>query len=78
MQFSDRWGSGEDLSMENRQWRPSMTPRYRTEQAQLPLPFRPSPIARLSGEDRTAALMVLAQLLLAAVGANPEEPEDER
>lgn len=55
-----------------------MTPRYRADQAQLPLPFRPSPIARLSGEERTAALMVLAQLLLAAVGANPEEPEDER
>ena len=55
-----------------------MSPRYRTEQAQLPLPFQPSPIARLSEEDRTVALTVLAQLLLAAVGANLEEAEDER
>lgn len=78
MRFSDRLGSGETLSMENRQWRPGMTPRHRTEQAQLPLPFQPSPIARLSEEDRTIALTVLAQLLLAAVGADPEEAEDER
>ena len=55
-----------------------MTPRYRAEQRQLPLPFHPSPIARLSEEERTAALTVLAQLLLAAVGANPEDLEDER
>ena len=55
-----------------------MTPRYRTEQAQLALPFQPSPIARLSEEDRTVTLTVLAQLLLAAIGANPEEAEDER
>ena len=54
-----------------------MTPRYRTEQAQLPLPFQPNPIARLSEEDRTSALTMLAQLLLAAAGAW-EETEHER
>ena len=78
MQFSDRWGYGENLSIENRQWRPSMIPRYRAEQAQLPLPLQPRPIARLSEEDRTVALTVLAQLLLAAAGANLEGTEDER
>ena len=55
-----------------------MIPRYRAEQAQLPLPLQPSPIARLSEEDRTVALTVLAQLLLAAAGAKPEETGDER
>lgn len=55
-----------------------MTLRQRIDAAQLPLPFHPSPIARLSEEDRTATLTVLAQLLLAAVGADPKEAEDER
>ncbi|UWQ33743.1 hypothetical protein K3555_04320 [Leisingera sp. M527] len=55
-----------------------MIPKHRIEQAQLPLPFQPNPIARLSEEDWTTALTVLAQLLLAAAGANPEEVEDER
>lgn len=55
-----------------------MPPRYRMKQAQLPLPFQPSPIARLSEKDRTVILTALAQLLLAAIGANPKELEDER
>ena len=55
-----------------------MTLRYRPDPAQLPLPFRPSPIARLSLVDRTVALTALAQLLLSAAGVAPEEVEDER
>jgi hypothetical protein len=54
-----------------------MTSQQRTEAAQLPLPFQPNPIARLTEEDRTAVLSALAQLLLAASGTNLEEAEDE-
>lgn len=55
-----------------------MSPQERIETTQLPLPFQPSPIARLSEEERAAALLALAQLLLSATGTNLEEAEDER
>ena len=54
-----------------------MIPRYRTEQAQLELPFQPGPIAPLTGERRRATLSALAQLLLSAAGAGPGETDDE-
>ena len=55
-----------------------MTCRQQTEAAQLPLAFQPSPIARLTEEERRAALLTLAQLLLSAAGINLEGMEDER
>ena len=55
-----------------------MTPQERDNAAQLLLPFQPSPIARLTEADRTIALLALAQLLMSAAGADPEEAEDER
>lgn len=45
--------------------------------AQLPLPFQPRPIARMTQDEKAIALSALAQLLLSAAGARPEGASDE-
>lgn len=54
-----------------------MIPRRPPDQAQLPLPFHPSPITQMTEEEKTTVLTVLSQLLLSAAGHEPEGVNDE-
>lgn len=54
-----------------------MIPKRRTDPAQLPLPFHPSPIMQMTQEEKATALTALAQLLFSAAGTALEETSDE-